>query len=133
MGVLALLLGLCALLAAPAVAAEIGPGAGSVSASTYGYRLTVRVAPNSSRSWNDIELRLSRGGAAVRRATANLRFDMPAMSMGAPRFRLREVRPGIYRYTGPAISMPGLWVLTFDLSPQGGRAFTFVVRDHVRG
>lgn len=137
------LLALCVLLAgcgaalpgaaAPAIAADLGPGPDSVTASTHGYRLAVRVAPNSWQRWNDVEVRLSRGGAAVRRATANLRFDMPAMSMGEPRFRLREAHPGIYRYTGPAISMPGLWVLTFDLSPHGGRAFTFVVHDHVRG
>lgn len=119
--------------AAPAIAAEIGASPDGVKASLDGYRLAVRVAPNSWQRWNDVELRLSRGGAAVPRASANVRFEMPAMSMGAPRFHMREVRPGLYRYTGPAISMPGLWVLTFVLSPHRGRAFTFVVRDHVRG
>jgi hypothetical protein len=137
------LLGLSALLAAcgdplpravaPAVPADFGARPDSVNASTHGYQLAVRVAPNSWQRWNDVDLRLSRGGAAVRRVAANVRFVMPAMTMGAPRFHLREVRPGLYRYTGPAISMPGLWVLTFDLSPPSGPAFTFTVRDHVRG
>jgi hypothetical protein len=54
------------------------------------------------------------------------------MSMGATRFRMREARPGVYRYSGPAISMPGVWVLTFQVRPPGASAFSVVVRDHVR-
>ena len=115
-----------------AVAADIGPGPDSVTVRSHGYVVKVRIAPNSSRRWNDIELALSRGRSAIRRATVSLRLDMPAMSMGAPRFRLREGRPGVYRYSGPALSMPGLWVLTFNVDPPGTRAFTVVVRDHVR-
>ena len=126
-------IGICALLAASALGAEIGPGPDGATTSVQGYRVTTHVQPNSSRRWNDIDLRLSRRGAAVRRATVSVRFDMPAMSMGAPRFGMREVRAGLYRYSGPAISMPGLWVLTFDVRPRHGRTFTVVVRDHVRG
>lgn len=123
---------MCVLLPAPAVAADIGPGPGGITATVAGYRVFVHVAPNTTTRWNDVELRLSRRGAAIRRAAISLRLQMPAMSMGAPRFRLRELRAGVYRYSGPAISMPGLWILTFTVQPVHARAFTVVVRDHVR-
>jgi YtkA-like len=124
---------ICALFAAPAFATEIGPGPDGVTTTVAGYRVGVHVAPNSSRRWNDVELRLSRSGTTIRKASVSMRVEMPAMSMGAPRFRLREPRPGVYRYSGPAISMPGLWILTFSVQPVHARAFTVVVRDDVRG
>ena len=128
-------IGGCLLLAvtATALAAEIGPGPGRASVDTHGYRVTVQVSPNTSRHWNDIGLRLRRRGSAVRGAQVSLRFEMPAMSMGAPRFALREGAGGVYSYSGPAISMPGAWVLTFRVRPRRGGAFTVVIRDHVRG
>jgi hypothetical protein len=122
----------CAL-AVPALAADIGPGPDTVTVQSHGYLVKARVTPNSSRTWNDIELTVTRHGSALRRAAVSVRFEMPAMSMGAPRFSLREARPGVYRYSGPAISMAGLWVLTFKVRPPGARAFSVVVRDHVRG
>jgi hypothetical protein len=118
--------------AAPAVAADIGPGPGSVTVQSHGCRLKTRITPNSSRGWNDIDLTVTRRGSALRRAAVSVRLEMPAMSMGAPRFRLREARPGVYRYSGPAINMAGLWVLTFQVRPPGARAFSVVVRDQVR-
>jgi hypothetical protein len=123
---------ICALWAAPASSADIGPGPGSVTVGSRGYLVDVRITPNSSHRWNDIDLRVSRRGSPLRRAGVSVRFEMPAMSMGAPRFRLPEVRAGLYRYSGPAINMAGLWVLTFQIRPAGARAFTVVVRDHVR-
>jgi YtkA-like len=122
-----------ALTAAAGAAADIGPGPDSVTLHTHGYLVKLRITPNSARRWNDIDLSVTRRGSPVRRAAVSLRLDMPAMSMGAPRFQLREVRPGVYRYSSPAISMGGLWVLTFQVRAGGARAFTVVVRDHVRG
>ena len=124
---------ICALLTASALAADIGPGAGTAVTSAQGYRVRVHITPNNTRRWNDIDLQTTRSGHVVRLKTASVRFEMPAMSMGAPRFRLRAVRAGLYRYSGPAISMPGTWLLTFRITPQHGRAFTVVVRDHVGG
>jgi hypothetical protein len=129
----------CGLASAPADAsqatgrADIGPGPGSVATHRQGNSLSVRISPNSSRRWNVIDLAVSRRGAPVRRAAATVRFDMSAMSMGASRFRLAETRPGVYRYTGPAITMDGMWVLTFDVRPEHGRSFALTVRDQVRG
>jgi hypothetical protein len=119
--------------AAPALGADIGPGPDSVTVRSHGYLVKARITPNSSRRWNDIDLAVSRRGSALRRAAVSVRFAMPAMSMGDPRFKMRETRPGVYRYSGPAISMGGLWVLTFHVRPHGSRAFDVVVRDHVRG
>lgn len=128
-------IGGCVLVAvtATALGAEIGPGPGRASVATRGYRVTVQISPNTSRRWNDIALRLRRRGSAVRGAHVSLRFEMPAMSMGAPRFALREETGGVYSYLGPAISMPGTWVLTFGVRPRRGGAFTVVIRDHVGG
>jgi hypothetical protein len=123
----------CALAGAVGANADIGPGPDSVTVHSQGYLVKARITPNSSRRWNDIDLAVSRGGAALRRAAVSLRLEMPAMAMGAPRFRLREARAGVYRYSGPAINMAGLWVLTFQVRPPGARAFSVVVRDHVRG
>jgi hypothetical protein len=128
----ALLASIAACIPATPAAADIGPGAGSVTVHSQGYLVKARITPNSSGSWNDVELTVTRRGFALRRAGVSVRLEMPAMSMGAPRFRLRELRPGVYRYSGPAINMPGLWVLTFQVRPQGARPFTVVVRDHVR-
>jgi hypothetical protein len=124
---------ICALPAAAASAGDIGPGPGSVTVRSHGYLVDVRITPNSSSTWNDIDLRVSRRGAAIRGAVVSARFEMPAMSMGARRFQLPQVRPGLYRYSGPAVNMGGLWVLTFQIRPAGATAFTVVVRDHVRG
>lgn len=111
---------------------DVGPGPGSVVVTRQGYRATVRITPNSSRRSNDVELAVSRGGAPLRRASVSLRFEMPSMSMGAPRFGLREARPGVYRYSGPVMNMDGSWVLTFQVRFGHGRSFSVVVRDHVR-
>jgi hypothetical protein len=111
--------------------ADIGPGTGSAKVRSHGYLVDVRIAPNTWRRWNDISLALSRGSSAIRHARVRVRFDM-AMSMGAPEFGMGERSPGHYRYSGPAISMGGVWVLTFQIRPRGARAFTVVVRDHVR-
>jgi hypothetical protein len=123
----------CGALVPAAFGADIGPGSGSVTKSVRAYSVNVRVSPNNTRHWNDVELRLQRRGADVRKAVVSLRFDMPAMSMGAPKFAMRRARPGLYRYSGPAMSMPGLWVLTFRVKLANEPAFTVVVRDQVRG
>jgi hypothetical protein len=111
---------------------DVGPGPGSVVVTRQGYLAKLRITPNSSRRWNDVELAVSRRGTPLRRAAVSLRFEMPSMSMGAPRFRLKESRPGVYRYSGPAINMDGLWVLTFQVGVGHGRTFSVVVHDHVR-
>jgi YtkA-like len=111
--------------------ADIGPGPGSVVTHRQGYLAKTRITPNSPRRWNVVELAVSRRGTPLRRAPVSVRFDMPSMNMGAQRFRLREARPGVYRYSGPAINMAGLWVLTFQVRPAHGGGFSVVVRDHV--
>jgi hypothetical protein len=130
-GMLALI-ATCMLVATPALAADIGPGPDGATIHSHGYLVKAHITPNSSRRANDVVLTLSRGRTPVRRAVVSVRLEMPAMSMGAPRFGLREVRAGVYRYSGPAINMEGLWVLTFHVRPPGAHAFDVVVRDHVK-
>lgn len=121
----------CLLVLAESSTADIGPGPASAKVRSHGYLVEVRIAPNTWRRWNDINLALSRGSSAIRHARVRVRLDMPAMSMGAPEFGMGERSRGHYRYSGPAINMGGVWVLTFQIRPRGARAFTVVVRDHV--
>jgi hypothetical protein len=45
---------------------------------------------------------------------------MVNMSMGSQQFRLTEIQPGVYRYFGPALVMPGRWQLSFEIRPPRG-------------
>jgi hypothetical protein len=122
----------CFLVLAESSRADIGPGPGSVTVRSHGYLVEVRIAPNTWRRWNDINLALTRASSPIRHARVRVRLEMPAMGMGAPQFGMGERSAGHYRYSGPAINMGGLWVLTFQIRPPGARTFTVVVRDHVR-
>jgi YtkA-like len=114
-----------------ATRADLGPGPDHVTVNRQGMALRVSVNPNRAQRWNTVELTLRRSGKPLRGARVWLRFAMPAMSMGVQRFGLKETRRGVYRYAGPAISMPGEWVLTFEVHPPRGHAVTVAVHDHV--
>jgi nitrogen fixation protein FixH len=104
-----------------------------VTLSREGVALQVAVTPNAAHRWNTVELRLRQAGKPLRRKRVQLRFEMPAMSMGVQRFGMKEERPGVYRYHGPAISMPGVWRLTFEVHAVRGRVLSAAVQDRVRG
>jgi YtkA-like len=116
-----------------AIRPDLGPGADHVTLIRRGVTLTVAVTPNRAQRWNTVELAARAHGKALRGRRVWLRFDMPAMAMGVQRFRLKEGRPGVYRYQGPVISMPGAWLLTFEIHQVQGRVLTVAVHDHVGG
>src|SRR5690349_24030728 len=130
MGVVAGLLGPAAVAGAPS-ATVVGPGPVRTVVHRGDAVLRLRITPNAAKGPDVVTLAVRRGGAPLRHARVAVRFAMPAMSMGAPRFRLRERAPGSYRYTGPALSMRGLWVLTFSVRSAHGRRLGLTVRDHV--
>jgi hypothetical protein len=112
---------------------DLGPGPDHVTLIRQGVLLAVGVSPNRAQGWNTVELAVRGHGKALRGRRVWLRFNMPAMAMGVQRFRLKERRPGVYRYQGPAISMPGAWLLTFEVHQVQGRVMTVAVHDHVEG
>jgi hypothetical protein len=112
---------------------DLGPGPDQMTLSRQGVAMRVGVTPNRAQRWNTVELALRANGKPLGGKRVWLRFDMPAMSMGEQRFRLKEAKPGVYRYHGPAISMPGAWLLTFEVHRVRGRVLTVAVHDHVGG
>jgi hypothetical protein len=110
---------------------HIGPGPAEAESRLGNDSLTVRVWPNRATSWNAITLSVTRRGEAMVGAAATLSFTMPAMAMGAERFRLVERRPGVYSYLGPALVMPGRWDLRFTITPSHERPFAWLAVDHV--
>jgi hypothetical protein len=118
--------------AAPSSASRVlGSGNGVARVEQQGHLLSVRVAPNSASKWNTVTVSITKHGTPVRRAAVTLTFAMIGMEMGLDRFRLRETRPGVYAYDGPALSMTGRWRLGFDVVPQAGGRIGFGVLDRV--
>src|SRR4051794_27093223 len=82
---------------------DVGPGPVSVAMHGHGRVLWIGIPPDAAGRSNVVEVRIPRRGKPERSAAVSVRFEMLGMAMGAPRFRLRQTRPGLYRYTGPAI------------------------------
>jgi copper transport protein len=55
------------------------------------------------------------------------------MEMGQQAYRLREVSPGVYARSAPALVMVGHWALAFDITPQGGQPFAVQLVDRANG
>src|SRR4051794_28088541 len=130
--VLAVSLAIPATVAGGVARSDVGPGPVSVTMHRHGRLVRIDVRPNAAGRWNDVDVRVTRGGRPERSAAVSVRFEMPVMGMRTGRFRLRPTRPGAYRYSGPALSMPGLWRLTFTVTPARGGRFDVVLRDRVR-
>ena len=101
--------------------AHVGPGRVAASVTRAGYRLQVLVAPNKAAAPDDFALRITRGGAPVRGATVTLAFNHLQMEMPQQTYALREVAPGVYRRSAPALIMVGPWSLAFSIAPPGTR------------
>ena len=55
----------------------------------------------------------------VRGATVTLAFNHLQMEMPQQHYALREVAPGVYRRSAPALIMVGPWSLAFSIAPPG--------------
>ena len=69
----------------------------------------------------------------MRGATVTLTFNHLEMQMPQQEYALREVAPGVYRRSAPALIMVGPWSLAFSISPPGARPFTAVIVDQANG
>ena len=115
------------------VAARVGPGAVSTTVSKSPYTVKVRVTPNRAAVENTFEVSLLRGGKPVPGAEVVTRFDMLDMEMGEQSYRFRELRPGVFSKSAPALVMVGHWALQFEVTPPGGRPFVVTLLDKASG
>jgi copper transport protein len=115
------------------VAARVGPGPVATTVSKSPYKVRVEVTPNRAAVANAFSLALTRDGKPVRGAEVITRFDMLDMEMGEQRYRFREVRPGVFSKSAPALVMVGHWALQFEVTPPGGKPFVVTVLDKAIG
>ncbi len=115
------------------VAARVGPGPVSEVLKKGPYRVHVRVSPNRAALPNTFSLALTRGARPVQGAEVISRFDMLDMEMGEQSYRLRELRPGVFAKSAPALVMVGHWALQFEVTPPGVQPFVVTLLDKASG
>ena len=115
------------------VAARVGPGPVSTVVTKSPYQVRVRVTPNRAAVQNAFEVSLTRDGKPVRGAEVVTKFDMLDMEMGEQSYRFRELRPGVFSKSAPALVMVGHWGLVFEVTPPGGKPFVVTLLDKASG
>ena len=115
------------------IAARVGPGPVTTVIAKAPYRVRVQVTPNRAAVQNAFSVSLTRGGAPVRGAEVITRFDMLDMDMGEQSYRFRELRPGVFSKSAPALVMVGHWALQFEVTPPGGKPFVVTLLDKAGG
>ena len=115
------------------IAARVGPGPVSEELSKGPYKVRVSVAPNKAAVANAFTVRLTRGGKPVPGAQVVSRFDMLDMEMGEQSYQLRQLRPGTFSKTVPALVMVGHWALQFEVTPPGAQPFVVTLVDRASG
>jgi copper transport protein len=115
------------------IAARVGPGEVSTVVSKTPYRVRVRVTPNRAAVPNTFRLELTRNGKPVSGAQVVTKFDMLDMEMGEQSYKFRELRPGVFSKSAPALVMVGHWGLVFEVTPPGGKPFVVTLLDKAGG
>jgi copper transport protein len=115
------------------IAARVGPGPVSTELAKGPYRVRVSIAPNKAAVANAFTVRLTRNGQPVKGAQVVSRFDMLDMDMGEQSYQLRELRPGTFSKSVPALVMVGHWGLQFEVTPPGGQPFVVTLLDKAGG
>jgi copper transport protein len=115
------------------IAARVGPGPVSTVLAKGPYRVHVSVAPNRAAVNNAFTVRLTRSGQPVHGAEVLSRFDMLDMEMGEQSYRLRELRPGTFSKSAPALVMVGHWALQFEVTPPRAQPFVVTLLDKASG
>jgi len=115
------------------VAARVGPGPVTETVSKSPYKVLVRVSPNRAAVPNAFSLTLTRDGKPVPGAEVVTKFDMLDMEMGEQSYRLRELRPGVFSKSAPALVMVGHWGLQFEVTPPGEKPFVVTLVDKASG
>jgi copper transport protein len=122
-----------ALASAGGALAKVGPGPVAETVKQNGYTIELRVSPNKAAAPNAFSLRITKGGAPVRKATVVGGFSMLDMEMGTQSYALPETAPGVYSRSAPALVMVGHWALSFEITPAGQQQFTVLFVDRTTG
>jgi copper transport protein len=115
------------------IAARVGPGPVATVVAKAPYRVHVQVTPNRAAVANAFTVSLTRDGTPVRGAEVVTRFDMLDMDMGEQSYRFRELRPGVFSKSAPALVMVGHWALQFEITPPDGKPFVVTLLDKAGG
>jgi copper transport protein len=115
------------------VAARVGPGPVSTVVTQQPYKVRVHVTPNRAAVPNTFELALTRNGKPVPGAQVITKFDMLDMEMGEQSYKFRELRPGVFSKSAPALVMVGHWGLVFEVTPPKGKPFVVTLVDKAGG
>ncbi len=113
--------------------AKVGPGRVVRTVHRNGYTLQVLISPNKAAAPDSFALRITKGGQPVRGATVTLAFNHTEMEMPQQNYGLKEVSPGVYSRSAPALVMVGKWSLGYQIAPPGGTPFTAVIIDQADG
>ena len=115
------------------VAAHVGPGPVTATVSKSPYKVRLRVTPNRAARQNAFSLTLTKNGKPVPGAEVITKFDMLDMEMGEQSYKLRELRPGVFSKSAPALVMVGHWGLQFEVTPPKGKPFVVTLLDKAGG
>jgi copper transport protein len=115
------------------VEARVGPGPVSELVKKGPYTVRVRVSPNRAAIPNAFTVEVTRNGKPVPGAQVITKFDMLDMEMGEQSYRFREVRPGVFSRSAPALVMVGHWGLVFEVAPPGAKPFVITLLDKAGG
>jgi copper transport protein len=113
--------------------ARVGPGRVAQTLTRNGYKLQVLVSPNKAAAPDSFALRITKGGTLVGGANVTLTFNHTEMQMPQQEYQLKEVQPGVYSRSAPALVMVGRWALSFQIAPPGSRPFTALILDQANG
>jgi copper transport protein len=113
--------------------AHVGPGRVARTVMHNGYKLQVLVSPNKAAAPDSFALRITKDGQPVRGAAVTLTFNHTEMQMPQQEYQLKEVSPGVYSRSAPALVMVGRWALSFQITPPGGAPFSALILDQANG
>ena len=113
--------------------AQVGPGTGGADRRALRLHPAGPAVTQQGRRARLVRAADHAGRPPVTGATVTLAFNHLEMQMPQQEYALREVAPGVYSRSAPALVMVGKWGLAFSVTPRGGQPFTALIVDHAEG
>ena len=115
------------------IAARVGPGPVSQVITRGPYKVRVTVSPNRAAVNNTFTVTVTKNGKPVPEAQVITQFAMLDMEMGTQSYKFRQLRPGSFSKSAPALVMVGHWALQFEVTPPGSAPFVITLLDKAGG
>jgi copper transport protein len=115
------------------IAARVGPGPVSQVITRGPYKVRVTVNPNRAAVNNTFTVTVTKNGKPVPKAQVITQFAMLDMEMGTQSYKFRQLRPGSFSKSAPALVMVGHWALQFEVTPPGSAPFVITLLDKAGG